>query len=247
MGNQRTPLTVELILSWADHHHARAGRWPGVYSGAVLACRGQNWKKIDNALRMGLRGLQGRSSLARLLDEHRGTRTAIGTRRLTEEQVVGWARAHHERTGVWPNEDSGPVEGVPGEDWYNLNAALANGHRGLPGNDSLAKLLARHLGVRTRAAVPRLTVAGILAWADAWKARTGSWPKHDSGAIPEAPGETWDAVESALRKGAGGSRAAAAWRPSSLATGVSSGGDSRTGPLRTRRSGSGPWSCGHRG
>ncbi len=46
---------------------------------------------------------------------------------------------------------------------------------------------------------PPLTVEQILAWGDAHFARTGSWPRAWSGPIPEAPGETWQGVESALR------------------------------------------------
>src|SRR5207302_1839998 len=45
------------------------------------------------------------------------------------------------------------------------------------------------------------TVPLILTWADAHHRRTGAWPRHDSGAIPEAPGETWEAVETALSRG----------------------------------------------
>jgi hypothetical protein len=48
---------------------------------------------------------------------------------------------------------------------------------------------------------PSLTVALILSWADTQHARTGQWPTSRSGAIPEAPGETWMAVDKALSKG----------------------------------------------
>src|ERR1017187_10892350 len=41
----------------------------------------------------------------------------------------------------------------------------------------------------------------ILAWADAFFARTGDWPMFDSGPIPEAPGETWLLVAAALTLG----------------------------------------------
>jgi hypothetical protein len=51
---------------------------------------------------------------------------------------------------------------------------------------------------RTR---PRLTVAQILAWADAHQARTGRWPSATSGPVGEAPGETWQAINQALRGG----------------------------------------------
>jgi hypothetical protein len=47
----------------------------------------------------------------------------------------------------------------------------------------------------------RLTIPEILAWADAYREATGRWPTKDSGPIPEAPGETWLGVETALRDG----------------------------------------------
>jgi hypothetical protein len=73
---------------------------------------------------------------------------------LTVEQVLAWADAHHARTGRWPHAKSGPVEGAPGEAWGNINAALYDGHRGLPGGDSLARLLNRHRGRREHGWIP---------------------------------------------------------------------------------------------
>jgi hypothetical protein len=60
------------------------------------------------------------------------------------------------------------------------------------------------LGARHPASLPRLTVAQILAWADAHRARTGRWPSAESGVILDAPGETWRAVRVALVKGGRG-------------------------------------------
>ena len=62
---------------------------------------------------------------------------------LTVEQILAWADAHHARTGRWPHTKSGPVEGAPGEAWGNIDNALRLGRRGLPGGDSLARLLDR--------------------------------------------------------------------------------------------------------
>jgi hypothetical protein len=39
------------------------------------------------------------------------------------------------------------VADAPGETWGAVNAALAHGSRGLPGGDTLARLLARRLGL----------------------------------------------------------------------------------------------------
>src|SRR5262249_54054631 len=101
----------------------------------------------------------------------------------------------------WPRRDSGPVAGAPGETWSGINTALQCGLRGLPGGCSLADLLATERGHRNRKNLPPLRPRQILAWADAHRQRTGRWPTHESGPIPEAPGEPWLAVDSALGKG----------------------------------------------
>src|SRR5262245_6462798 len=46
-----------------------------------------------------------------------------------------------------------------------------------------------------------LSTNEVLAWADAFLARTGDWPQPTSGPIPEAPGETWLLVAAALAFG----------------------------------------------
>lgn len=60
-------LSVEQILTWAATHQARHGRRPSSRSGQVDRTD-ETWSKVDQALRLGYRGLPGGSSLARLLD-----------------------------------------------------------------------------------------------------------------------------------------------------------------------------------
>src|SRR5215813_1961374 len=74
---------------------------------------------------------------------------------LAEEQVLTWADAHHARTGRWPARASGPVPEAPGETWEKIHCALYEGSRGLPGGDTLARLLDRHQRGR-RKGVPGL-------------------------------------------------------------------------------------------
>jgi hypothetical protein len=202
---RRPPLTVSQILSWCDAFHARTGGWPRTSTtDRTNLPQGLSYRKIDNALRLGLRTLPGGSSLAQLLDEHRGVRNKQGLPPLTREVILAWADQHRERTGSWPNENSGPVLAAPGEIWANVNAALREGLRGLPVGSSLALLIAEGRGVRNKASTPPLTVEQILSWADTWHARTGKWPRHDDGPIPDAPWETWGAVEAALSGGCRG-------------------------------------------
>ncbi len=60
-------LTEGLILEWADLYHERTGGWPKSKTGKIAEAPFENWRKLDNALRLGLRGLPGGSSLAKLL------------------------------------------------------------------------------------------------------------------------------------------------------------------------------------
>lgn len=196
------PFTPALILKWADDHHARTGEWPNADSGPIVGVAGETWAGVESALRAGGRCLRGRSSLAQLLAAKRGVRNIGALSRLTTKQILAWADKHHAQNGEWPTTESGAVLGVPGETWSAVNAALILGNRGLPGSSSLAKLLLRHRGRRHKRLPPKLTVEQILGWADAHHKKTGQWPKHYSGEIPNAPeGLTWTAVNLALSRG----------------------------------------------
>ncbi|MDY3563380.1 hypothetical protein R5W23_004883 [Gemmata sp. JC673] len=197
----RPALTVRAVLAWADAHQRRTGAWPTARSGPIDGRGAETWRRVDRALRAGARGLPGGSSLARLLGDRRGVRTPAAAAPLTPDQILTWADAHRARTGAWPTATSGAIDGAAEETWSAVAAALETGSRGLPGGDSLARLLAARRGVRNHMALPPFTVATILAWADAHHTRTGAWPSGKGGAIPDAPGETWRAVEAALGAG----------------------------------------------
>jgi hypothetical protein len=145
---RRPPITLALVLAWAADHRRRTGAWPITTSGRVLAAPGESWLALDRALRRGARGLPEGEGLAGLLQRKRGVRNKQNLPSLTEEQIVAWALAHRRRTGTWPAKSSGAIHGAPGEKWVNLNNALYCGLRGLPGGDSLARLLARRVGGR---------------------------------------------------------------------------------------------------
>ncbi|MBV9125082.1 MAG: hypothetical protein JO112_17135 [Planctomycetes bacterium] len=201
---QLPPLKRKQILAWVDAFHQRTGKWPNSESGPIDGWEGETWRGVDQAMRVGLRGLPGGSSLARFLDRHRGVRNLQQLPRLKVRQILAWADEHHRRTGTWPNSQVGAIEGVPGETWKGVASALLLGRRGLPGGSSLARLLAKHRGLRNPKGLPTLTVKKVLAWARAHKRRTGQWPTRSSGPIPEAPGETWSAVNAALAIGCRG-------------------------------------------
>jgi hypothetical protein len=186
-------MTIRQILAWADEHRRLTGRWPRIDSEPKALPIGETWCAVNSALGKGERGLPGGSSLARLLAEHRELRGP-----LTPERILAWADAHHAKTGRWPTRASGRVRGVEGETWQAIDFALLQGRRGLPGGSSLPRLLAESRPVRNVHTLPRLTIEQVLAWADAYHARTGRWPRAQSGRVGDAPGETWSGVDSAL-------------------------------------------------
>jgi hypothetical protein len=195
------PLTLAQVLAWADSHRRRTGRWPVIDSGPIAEDPEETWRRIDSDLRLGLRKLPGDSSLAQLLARRRGARNSSRLPRLSVHQILIWADAHCRRTGRWPTDRTGDIPEARGETWGAVQAALQFGRRGLPGGDTLARLLARERGVRNSKDPPALRVAEILRWASAYQRRTGTRPSLRSGSIPEAPGETWAMIDRAMRKG----------------------------------------------
>ena len=196
-------LTVDEILTWVDLYYERTGEWPNQRSGPVADAPGEKWVGIDHALASGARGLPGGSTLANLLQENRGVRNEGNLPSLSEAQILNWAVAHHESSGDWPSQRSGPVLDASGETWRNIDASLKNGGRGLPGGSSIAKLLGQMRGVRNKPG-PRikgsptpLAKDSILTWIEAHFQRTGCWPNSSSGPILDVPGENWRKVDNA--------------------------------------------------
>jgi hypothetical protein len=60
-------------------------------SGSVRDQLGENWRKVDTALRYGLRGLGGGSSLARLLAQHRSVRNLQELPPLSIRHILAWS------------------------------------------------------------------------------------------------------------------------------------------------------------
>jgi hypothetical protein len=196
-------LSIPEILEWADKYHRITGGWPRANLPPKGLPLGESWNAINQALYQGHRGLSGGDSLVSLLQEHRDDRIKGGHPPLSIPEILAWADEYHRITGGWPRAKL-PPKGLPlGESWTAVNRALGEGLRGLPGGDTLARLLQKHRGVRNKQGLPAITIAQILTWADQFYDATGMWPRRQSGAIPQSPaiGETWSSVAAALARG----------------------------------------------
>lgn len=201
-------LTDEVVAAWATAFQREHGRWPTRDDGPIRgASRGETWSKVGAAIEQGLRTLKRRTSLAAFCAEVCGA-PAPGTvrRALSVEQIVADARAYHERTGSWPTPASDdPALSARNDSWNKIDRALRDGGRGLP-RTTLVKLLAEHAGARNRNRPGPLTEAMIRTWVQAHWRRTGEDPTRISGPVHGVPGESWGAIDGALKHGCRGLR-----------------------------------------
>src|SRR5262245_44700012 len=77
---------------------------------------------------------------------------------LSEEVILGWARAYRRAKGRWPSAYSPPEHLPEGESWKRLDVSLRRGQRGLPGRPVLdgpgVARRGRHLGPRQPSYTP---------------------------------------------------------------------------------------------
>jgi hypothetical protein len=198
------PLTQKTIVNWAKTYHARTGTWPSVSTKERIHETGERWGTIDQALKMGHRGLPGGSSLARLLGKEKGSIRSLKRPQLHIHEVLQWADAFRERTSRWPRQASGQIPEAPGLTWMNVNHALFYGNRGFRGGSSLARLLTRYRGampVKRKSEGRTLSIEQIKSWILTHHASTGKWPGQKSGSVIGGPDITWSALYRALNEG----------------------------------------------
>lgn len=139
------PLRRSEILDWVASHHELTGELPTRDSGPLHDQPGETWRAIDAALHAGSRSLRGGSSLDDLLSAYVPPYPDCG-RKLSVSLILRWADAFLDRVGYWPTSRSAYTDSTRREKWAVIDRALREGHRGLPGKSSLAKLLKMHRG-----------------------------------------------------------------------------------------------------
>ncbi len=199
-------LTIAQILEWAEIHYEHHKEWPTQASGVVRGAVGESWRNIEASLRNGNRGLEGGSSIAKLLAEQKGKRNISSLPELSHEQILIWAKEYFLLNGNYPSQRCGDV--IPdsgGETWSGVQNAMRKGRRGLK-KETFEQLLHRLKLKENRNEKLTLTNKQILQLADKFKEKEGRYPKRDSGTI-EGTSETWSAINQALIKGNRGLKA----------------------------------------
>jgi hypothetical protein len=192
--------TEREIVAWTIAHRGRTGTWPTDTSGAICEAQGETWRAVDKALRNGLRGLPGGSSLFLLLAKRHGVGLHRRIPAVSAEQVLDWARRYFVRHKKPPAVTSGRIPGTSGITWSAVDQMLVDGYRGLPGGSSLSLLLDGQFPVRSLHPPP-LRVGEILHWARAYHREHGKLPTIKSPARAGDSEVTWGAVHQALLQG----------------------------------------------
>jgi hypothetical protein len=200
-------LTPELIVGWMRVFQRTHGVLPS--ENTIEPVPGQpleSWPAIASALRSCNRGLPPGLSLAKLKEKHFSWRNAKNTPPLTVDQVVAWMRVFMSKHGRLPKQgEKLGVSGQPGESWRNIQAALCQGGRGLPGGSSLVKLGELYFGAPNRGNRPKITEQEVVSWIRAFKDKYGVYPTEtERREVPGQPEETWQGLKSALKKGCRG-------------------------------------------
>jgi hypothetical protein len=178
---QKPDLSENTVMAASLKFLKRTGKLPSQHSGDASADFGypETWVAVNTALREGVRGCEGGSSLPQLCRQ-RGLKE--GKPALTEEGILAAAQKFLRRTGEPPQVVSGDATddfGFP-ETWASIENALRGGYRGLPKDSSvcsLAKLNIKY-GLKN---VLTLTEENIVMAGIKHLDRTGQLPKQDSG------------------------------------------------------------------
>lgn len=166
-GNHRwstkSTLTEEKIYFMALEHKVAHGKFPTSMS-AEKASDGSSWMAISTALRTGARRLPGGGTLSELIwrmspvgsvpkpkkrahlrPRPHGIRWSTKCT-LSEAMIVEMAVEEKEKNGSLPTRTNKNITRT-GDTWMAIHMALKAGVRGLPGHDSLTRLLARNDGL----------------------------------------------------------------------------------------------------
>lgn len=159
---------------------------------------GESWLAIDQAGFQGHRGLMKGRTLAVIFAPLR-EELRIGIP-LSKEMIIAEARAVHALHGVLPTRRTTLPLPTLHTTWEAINVALQRGLRGLPGGNSLSKLLQplrAELGLDQTLSEP-----AILAAARTFHHEHGRLPSQlTTDPVPGMPGESWSKIHGAGQLG----------------------------------------------
>lgn len=149
----RSDLADDTIIQWIEEYKQRHGRFPTHQSGDVEPSMSTDepitWQGVNGCLSNGFRGQEPGQSLASFIAKHFGIINGTNRKTYTPELILEWAEHFYKANGYYPTKRSGAVDygiidGYSETSWSSIDACLRRGRLGLPGGDSLHKLILEH-------------------------------------------------------------------------------------------------------
>ena len=129
---RRPALTIDQILAWADAHHKRTGKWPGVLSGRIHDAKDETWQGVDFRPAHGDPRLAARIVATQTVGEVPRAQFQSGRSSLTIPQILAWADEHHQRTDKWPGVYSGRISAALMKAGRRLTEPCGEANGGFP-------------------------------------------------------------------------------------------------------------------
>lgn len=137
---EKKDLDVSMIIKELKKYHKKNKKYPNKRDASFFLADGTSATSLDQALRMGFRGLDGGSSLAKLIEEISGKPSHTNKMKLTESIIKKEIISFYMKNKQYPTQCS--KESKPfGSTWVSIDLALRSGFRGLEGGSSLSKLV----------------------------------------------------------------------------------------------------------
>lgn len=138
------------VKAWIDQYRScNDGKFPHHSSGKVVGSpENLTWGAVDRMLRDGFRSFEGGSSLSRFIDDQFDIVRRSSSKKYTIKQILEWAERYYKEFGYYPTKRSGSIpfaeeDGYSSVTWGGIDRSLRVGNKGLPGKDSLFRLLKR--------------------------------------------------------------------------------------------------------
>ncbi|MCB1563851.1 MAG: hypothetical protein KDJ75_09780 [Alphaproteobacteria bacterium] len=165
-----TLLSESFIFEHCLRYLKKHKSWPGAESGSIDDIHGENWKRWDGLLIRGQRGLQGDSSIAKLI----------------HSKIAEQAQKFKDTTGTPPNRQSGPLPDYPNTTFEQVGEGFQNIES--VGKTSLRRVLIEQ-GVLEG---PAISLALIDTHIMHHLKNHRKWPQTTSGPVEGIEDEHWN-------------------------------------------------------
>lgn len=117
---------------------------------------------------------------------------------LSLDLIVYWISRYFSQNGSYPiSRGCEAIQEMEGYTWRGVDAALRQGHRGLPGKFSLAEFIVKHFGAVNKTNKKAWTKKDVIRWIKDFYKRNNLPPHQDSGIVncePEFGRLTWESI-----------------------------------------------------